>query len=407
MKTQSSSDRGAVAILVAISLLVLLGMAAIAIDGGSAYNERRSTQGAADHAALAAAWAACNAQGESAAVAAGSAAAASNGYDGGQANIDVTITRLAGTTSSYEAVVTSTEGTQFGGVIGQDEVTVASRAVADCTRNIWGGGYALFAAGPPACSNTFELDFTGGGVTVDGQVHSNGDLRINGNNGNPSTITGLTTYVEHPPAYNGVQFDGGLDQTTTQPNPFDIEFSRYIPANNTARWGVDYFHHPSGGTINDKWLQDVPGNDKSGGVSIINRSGVYFTTGEIKNVTIQMGTDPSTGQTARATFVAGGSISLNGESSVTHYDPNGVVLFSNHQPPGNCNNKAIKWSSSAGLWTGLVYAPHGEVEMSMAGGQGIDGAIYGYAIDLSGSDYTINYEDVTNGAPEFQLEFTE
>lgn len=50
-----SDERGASALLIALSMVVLLGMAAIAVDGGIAFDERRQQQSAADVGALAAA----------------------------------------------------------------------------------------------------------------------------------------------------------------------------------------------------------------------------------------------------------------------------------------------------------------------------------------------------------------
>ena len=50
----ANEDRGATAILVAISMLVLMGFAAIAIDSGVLFNDRRQQQSAADSGALAA-----------------------------------------------------------------------------------------------------------------------------------------------------------------------------------------------------------------------------------------------------------------------------------------------------------------------------------------------------------------
>lgn len=41
-------ERGATLITVAISLLLVFGFTALAIDGGLAFNERRETQNAAD-----------------------------------------------------------------------------------------------------------------------------------------------------------------------------------------------------------------------------------------------------------------------------------------------------------------------------------------------------------------------
>ncbi|MDH4118667.1 MAG: pilus assembly protein TadG-related protein, partial [Acidimicrobiia bacterium] len=49
------SERGASAILVAGSLIMLMGVAAIAVDAGAGFNLRRESQNSADLAALAAA----------------------------------------------------------------------------------------------------------------------------------------------------------------------------------------------------------------------------------------------------------------------------------------------------------------------------------------------------------------
>lgn len=51
---ESADDRGAVAVLVALCLVVLIGFAAIAVDSGIAYSDRRQQQSAADVGALAA-----------------------------------------------------------------------------------------------------------------------------------------------------------------------------------------------------------------------------------------------------------------------------------------------------------------------------------------------------------------
>ena len=391
--------------MVALALILLLGMTALALDGGMAYNERRSTQNGADHAALAAAWAKCQGATDATAQQAGRDSAIANGYDGAAADIDVTLTKVTGTTGTYEAVISSTSKTNFAGVVGQPTVTVLSRATADCTRRIWGGGYALFANGPPACNAGFELDFSGGGVYIDGAVHSNGDLRFNGNNGNPSTITELATYVGNE-AYNGVTFQTGIETTSTQPDPFAITYASYLPANNVGR--PNYFYHPSGGTIDDKWLVDNGYADKVGGDTILKKSGIFFTTGAIGSMSLSMGTDLITGLPTKVTLVAGGQIgTITGKSNVTNYDPNGVLMFSNHQPPASCSsasNKAVQISASSIAWTGLIYAPNGEVQMSLSSGASVNGAIFGHSVNLSGSDFSITYQDLGGGGPEYNVE---
>ena len=54
MSSKVQSDRGATAMLVALSLILLTGMAALAVDLGSAFDDRRQQQSAADVGSLAA-----------------------------------------------------------------------------------------------------------------------------------------------------------------------------------------------------------------------------------------------------------------------------------------------------------------------------------------------------------------
>ncbi len=48
MKIKSPSERGQAIILIALSIVGLLGLVALAVDGGNAYSERRRAQNAAD-----------------------------------------------------------------------------------------------------------------------------------------------------------------------------------------------------------------------------------------------------------------------------------------------------------------------------------------------------------------------
>ena len=54
MFKQMKKDRGQALVIVAFGLAALIGMAALAIDGGNVYSDRRHAQNAADTAALAA-----------------------------------------------------------------------------------------------------------------------------------------------------------------------------------------------------------------------------------------------------------------------------------------------------------------------------------------------------------------
>jgi uncharacterized membrane protein len=84
-------DGGQVLVVFALALVVLLGFGGLALDGGSAFAQRRDQQTAADLAALAAANDFLISGVETQAVARARAVAASNGYTHGTGGTSVTV----------------------------------------------------------------------------------------------------------------------------------------------------------------------------------------------------------------------------------------------------------------------------------------------------------------------------
>jgi hypothetical protein len=139
-----SRRRGAIVLFVAVCLTVLLGMAAIALDGGVLLTERRHAQAAADAAALAAA---CdlyknygtnggldNSSGT--AKASALSTAASNGYanDGNSSVVTVNIPPTSGDyigKAGYaEVIVQFNQTRSFSNIFGPGSIPVRARAVA-------------------------------------------------------------------------------------------------------------------------------------------------------------------------------------------------------------------------------------------------------------------------------------
>jgi hypothetical protein len=175
-------ERGQAIILVVFSIIGLIGMAALAIDGGNALIDRRRTETAASAAALTAALTRINGgDWRSAALATANA----NGYnnDGVTNIIEMNTPPLSGPyegNSEYiEVIITSHLDTYFGPVIGVPRVTNVARAVTQTKPSEYGemfGGYALVSLAPQSRCEDKKRSFwihseatisiTGGGIFV-------------------------------------------------------------------------------------------------------------------------------------------------------------------------------------------------------------------------------------------------
>lgn len=382
-----SDDTGAVLIIVALSMLLLLGIAALTIDGGRGLNEERNTQNAADHAALAAAWASCNGSDPQTA---GIASAIANGFDNNGATNTVTITDLG--SGRFGAVISSTVDGTFSKAIGTETVTARSEAVATCDINVGLGGFALFA-GADACGPT-ELDLTGSSQTINGGIHSNDQLKISGNAATPSQIFGPVTAVTTV-QHSGVDFydTAGNPSSPTQGvsyigYPVEYKISWYAPGGGEAfAAGADYTAFPG---------------DKDWSNETISR-GLYYVDGDVSLHDV-------TGE--GVTIVATGQIRITGTNAVNTYHPvnnpagsepydqSGLALFSTYQnESASCNRNAIIWSGSSHNWGGIQYAPYSNVDMSGADNSAFNGSIIAYNINLSGAGIQISYQDDHEGTP--------
>lgn len=151
MRRLRNDDRGASLVFVAVTLVVLIGMVAFAVDAGALYTERRELQNGADAAALAVAEncalgaAPCTSTyGKSTA----SLYAEANTRDGAAGIDDVTIDQVAQTVSIVTSTVDGASGSTvlapfFAQVLGFEGTTVRARATAG-----WGYPASLRATMP-------------------------------------------------------------------------------------------------------------------------------------------------------------------------------------------------------------------------------------------------------------------
>jgi hypothetical protein len=406
---------------------MIMGFASLAVDAGFGLNDRRDTQNAADIAALAAAWEDCNPRlsGAPNPIAAARASAKVNAYDHDLANVDVAVNDISASASSrtrvWEVVITSTNDTYLANasVIERDELTVQSRAVGSCERLQFLGGYAIFAGGDTTCGGGVELDLSGASKIVNGSVHSNGDVKVTGAS---TTITGTVTYRGSANLPAGVSEEKLFGSAYGYPVQVSMDEyraggSRRTRAQNDPNDGQNRFYDAGATDIDDSWIQSMGYGTKSGSDTIINKSGIYFTEGDIDVSGLVAGTDPVSGDTVTATFVANGQIHITGNTDLTAYDPliggptdPGVVMFSNYlEPPAGptCTGNAIQFSVSAADWTGIIFAPHGQAKLSFSSSSTLNGGIFAYTVDVSGSSFELSWYDNPSATPDYEVQLTE
>lgn len=173
-RSVKTSEQGSIPVLVALSLTVLFGFAALAMDFGMMAACKQSMQNAADAAALAAA--ADLATGGSGMVQATARSyAAVNGFDPASDDISmevqttrntVTVTLRQDMTLGFSTVLT-----------GVRTRTVAASATAEATTIFGGCPYALFAGQRIEDSGT-GITVTGNNIEINGNIHSNSDINM-------------------------------------------------------------------------------------------------------------------------------------------------------------------------------------------------------------------------------------
>lgn len=382
MRRRYRSEAGQAVVLMALALVGLVAFAALAIDAGRMYSEKRHAQNAADNAALAAARAMCLDQDFTSAA---RLLAGENGYDNDGVNNIVTVFNPptigphSGDRNYVEVVIVS----NFPGTLiqffreGGLQVTV--RAVSKCLPGV-GEGFAAVFAISQTCNNT--ILWSGASGLVDGGLHSNNDVQIMGSD---NTITGaasyITTFDENnltfipPPEDNPILGDV-LD------DPLILNLEDYAPGGPAADAAlVDTAYRYRDGNITMNWLK---ANGYYDPATDIIRDGLYYATG---NITIN-----GNGLIGDAvTFVAEGQVDFLGPNQVFGSYIDDLLAFAG-EAPGNdataCNTPAIKQSHSGGVYGGYFYAPHGLINISGSNVE-INGGLIGYAISLTGSDISV------------------
>lgn len=242
-----NSERGQAIILIVFSIIGIIGLTALTVDGGVAYSDRRQAQGAADTAAWAGALA--NARGESVAgiEAAALEVAAQNGYANDGIRSDVTVEVIDdpsgecpanATTPSRQITVRidSYVDTFFAPVIGVEQVTnrvvAVTRACGTFQDGIF-GGQAIFSLGYGVGVNDCAFDSGQGGAEWDvicsgifsntcAYAKNNKSVEFFDANGNPTTDLCVAAVGGAKGALSGKACPGSA------PTTYDLAYAQSI-----------------------------------------------------------------------------------------------------------------------------------------------------------------------------------
>jgi hypothetical protein len=430
MKKRNYTQRGQALVLIALAIVGLVGFAALAIDGGNVFSDRRHAQNAADTGALAAALARVRA---APFVEAGEARAADNGYaNDGVTEVHVrlcsdSVVTSYGLTLTCQGLPEGADPAQyvhvhiksvvkmfFAPVIGWQEVTNYTDAVARATVPEvvpWFNGNAIVSTMMGCPPQGYPHDpFTVMGNS--GTTIINSGILVNSNCTHPDAFTqngsstvntdegvcvvGDSSYVNgavNPPPTGPGSGCSAIDPSLyTLPNPVCSHEGKITKLSNG-----DYIASPGnyGPGFNFDSINDV---SPAGTLKL--QKGIYCLHDGIKlNSTWDITTDLNNNGVHDSLsegvffFVPGGDITFNGSSyinihavnSTANDFPEQFVNYLIYVPPTNA--ATIKITGAHGSsFTGTILAPSSYIVLNGGSGTvGLDSQVIGYAVTIEGN----------------------
>jgi hypothetical protein len=425
-KRSKTSEKGQVLVFLAICLVVLLGFAALAIDGGMVFSDRRHAQNAADASSLAGGSGAayfmrthnvnynafiCGTSGIlSTQSAAENAAIAQAGLNDYVINADisdnhgVSVICAINDLGSYEdkhldvfTKITRDTNTNFAHLVYDGPL----RNVVEAVTRIYppaplAFGKAIVALNKAACSgNQFGVIFSGSSTTTvtGGGVWSNGCLTGNGTSFNVTVNNG------------GVGYAGSSTGTLTNINPSPQHIPSPLPDYSTVVNQPDCSGLPNRISPKNGDVTLQPGiydEIKWTGGALVLDPGLYCVTGT-KGVDISGGSLNGNGVTI---FLSNGGVTINGNVNPVDLrapeetpDPApavpGILIY---LAIGNTETVSITGNSTS-FYLGTVYAPDGDLYFSGSSGTNptFNTQLIGENVEVSGgATIDINFHDDEN-----------
>jgi Flp pilus assembly protein TadG len=394
--TRSSHPRrGTVAVVVAMVLPLLVGVLAVALDGGLLYLQRRQAQSVADAAALAGAYQLYRGSTDSTA----EAASIAIGQQNGVASSSMTVT--PGPKNGYLTVtVTSSQPRLFSALWGSGNMSVTAGAVARGTNIPYSTAAILVLASSGTSvtlSGTTQVTAAKGNFVVD----SNSSTSIL-SSGSPS-ITTPEFDLSGGIRYSGSNPNNATATKTGQASTPDPLASVSAPSSSGMTVQRSSTLAVSGGTTTLNPGVYTGGLALSGSASVYLNPGIYYINGGGINMS---GPSSILGSGVMIYNTGGGSINLSGTGSVslnpmTTGTYAGISIF---QDRSNTASATLSGGSNISN-TGTFYFPSSTLTLSGTSGTAAMGAqVITNKLTFSGSaGIRVNYDNSVAGSSSLAL----
>jgi len=423
-------ESGQTLIVIAFAAVGLFAFAALAIDGGMVFSDRRHSQNASDTAALAAALA--RARGNAFWEQAGLDRAAINEYSSATgstvevylcSDANATCTNLpAGAEDQYvQARITSTVKLFFARIIGWQEVTNHTDAIARASIpevTPWFDGNALVStmegcrsAGDP--NDPFTIGGNGTTIINDSGIFVNSTcdpaFTDNGNSNLVTTDEGVCVVGGVPGNVTGVSpYPDGNCGSQVDPSKYQLPNPDCSQAGSITGSGGNYEAWP--GYFNISGNQTFPNVSPSGVLKL--HKGIYCLHNGISlngnwEITTDLNENDIHDSDSEGVFfyIPDGDVTFNGGSTMEIYAINSLSddypeQFLNYLiyiPPSNEANVTITGNNGS-VFTGTILAPTSHVTLNGSGNSfSLDTQIIGYDLTITGGGYIdITYNQANN-----------
>jgi hypothetical protein len=393
MPDKSKKRRGVIAVIVAVCLIAILGIAALAIDGGMLVDDARTVQAATDAAALAAgtelykSWAANKgADNDGKARASALLTAAANGFnnDGVTSTVTVNIPPatgiFAGKNGYAEVIITYSQARGFSAIFGSGKVPVQGRCVARGKKS--GSDVGILALNSSASG---ALTMTGSAT-----VSVNGKVVVNSNNGSAAVTSGSATLTATEFDVVGGSSGSGFsaDKTKYGAQPMSDPLADLAaPDKSGMTIQSTTTYKPAAGETLQPGVY-VGGIDISSKPNVTMAPGTYYMQGggftmsgggsslTANGVMIYNGPDIS-GNTGKITVSGGGSVTM---SPPTSGDYAGIAIFQDR----SATSPITLSGGSDFQMTGTCYAPGAKFVISGGSGATMGSQYICDTLNLSG-----------------------